>query len=253
MMPQLMFHARNDSGRNPTSSMGDFLLAADTRAWDISHMSSLKQIVQQRLKDTDQNPFEAARRAGLDRYFINDILLGKKQSVRGGNLEKLALALLCDPADLISSSARRPEARVTYSEIVGYAGADPEGRILFSEGQGTGAFAPAPLDASSDARAVLINGYSMPFFAENGSLVWFDRQTPRPRPEMLNQVVIVELATGEVLIKRLQKGTEPDRYNLASLSGPLRENERLKWAAEIISIIPPLHARRVIQQSFETA
>lgn len=211
-------------------------------------MSSLKQIVQKRLAETEQNAFEAARRGGLDRYFINDILLGKKQSVRGNNLDKLAVALLCDPADLIVSSSRRPEARVTYVEIIGSAGADPEGRILFAEGQGTGSYAPAPIDASPDARAVMINGYSMPFFAEHGSLVWFDRQTPQPRPEMLNQVVVVELHTGEVLIKRLQKGSAPGRYNLASLSGPLRENERLRWAAEIISIIPPLHARRVIQQ-----
>ena len=133
-------------------------------------------------------------------------------------------------------------------EIVGYAGADPEGAILFSEGQGTGNFAQAPVDASPEAFAVEISGYSMPFFAEDGSLVWIDGQSPQPRPEMFNQVVVCQLDTGEVLIKRLQKGSEPGKVNLASLAGPLRENVVLDWVAEIIAIIPPLHARRVIQR-----
>lgn len=211
-------------------------------------MSSLKEIVKRRLAETGQNPFEAARRGGLERVFINDILADKKQSVRGANLEKLAKALLCDPADLIPGSNRRAEARISYGEIIGYAGADPEGRILFAEGQGTGDYAPLPVGASQDARAVQINGYSMPFFAEDGAIVWFDRQSAQPTPEMLNQVVVCQLETGEVLIKRLQRGSSAGRYNLASLAGPLREDERLTWVAEIVAIIPPLQARRVIQR-----
>lgn len=211
-------------------------------------MARLKEIVERRLAETGQNPFEAARRGGLDRYFVRDIITGKKQSVRGNNLDKLAQALLCDPADLIPSSSRSDGAHISYREIVGYAGADPEGAILFAEGQGTGNFAPAPVDASTEAFAVEISGYSMPFFAEDGSLVWIDGQSPQPRPEMFNQVVVCQLDTGEVLIKRLQKGSEPGRVNLASLAGPLRENVTLEWVAEIIAIIPPLHARRVIQR-----
>lgn len=211
-------------------------------------MSSLKEIVKRRLEETGQNPFEAARRGNLERVFVSDIITGKKQSVRGANLEKLAKALLCDPADLVTGSGRERGERITYGEIIGYAGADPEGRILFAEGQGTGDYAPMPVGASQNARAVQINGYSMPFFAEDGALVWFDRQTSLPTPDMLNQVVVCQLETGEVLIKRLQRGTSPGRYNLASLSGPLRENERLAWVAEIVAIVPPLQARRVIQR-----
>lgn len=211
-------------------------------------MSGLKQIVERRLAETGQNPFEAARRGDLDRYFIRDILTGKKLSVRGANLEKLARALICDPADLLTGKGAGATSAAIYHEIVGYAGADPEGKILFAEGQGTGDYAPAPPEASPQARAVLINGYSMPFFAENGSLVWFDYQVPQPRPEMLNQVIVAQLDTGEVLIKRLQRGASAGLYNLASLSGPLRENVQLSWVAEIIAVIPPLHAARSIQR-----
>lgn len=148
---------------------------------------------------------------------------------------------------------RSPAKGVDYREILGSAGADPEGTILFAEGQGTGNYAPAPADASPDAVAIEIRGYSMPFFAEDGSLVWIDGQTPQPRPEMFNQVVVCQLDTGEVLIKRLQKGSEPGKVNLASLAGPLRENVTLVWVAEIIAIIPPLHARRVVQRGSVSA
>lgn len=210
-------------------------------------MATLRDIVRKRLEDLGLNPFEAARSNGLERGFINDILQGKKQSVRGANLEKLAIALRVQAEDLIPGRKSGPRS-ADYREIVGYAGADPDGAILFAEGQGTGDFAPAPADASSEAQPIEIKGYSMPFFAEDGSLVWVDGHSPEPRPDMMNQVVVCQLDTGEVLIKRLQKGTEPGKYNLASLSGPLRENVSLRWVAEIISIVPPLHARRVIQR-----
>ena len=132
-------------------------------------------------------------------------------------------------------------------EIVGYAGADPSGAIVFADGHRTGDFVPTPPNASEEAMPILIRGFSMPFFAEDGSIVWIDRQTREPRPEMFNHVVVCQLDTGEVLIKRLQKGTEDGRFNLASFAGPLRENVKLEWVAEITSIIPPLQARRVIQ------
>jgi len=215
---------------------------------DISHMPDLAETIRRRLKDLDRNPFEAARRGGLERGFINDILQGKKRSVRGANLDKVAMGLDMETADLIQPRGTAQPRKSDYREIIGYAGADPEGAILFAEGQGTGDYAPLPADASPDAQPVEIKGYSMPFFAEDGSLVWIDGHSPSPRADMMNQVVVCQLDTGEVLIKRLQKGTEPGKFNLASLSGPLRENVTLAWVAEIISIVPPLHARRVIQR-----
>jgi len=66
---------------------------------------SLKERVEARLADLKRNPFEAARLAGLERGFVNDILAGKKRSVRGENLEKLAIGLDCDPDYLIGRQA----------------------------------------------------------------------------------------------------------------------------------------------------
>lgn len=131
-------------------------------------------------------------------------------------------------------------------EIAGYVGADPEGRILFAQGQGTGDWAPRPPNGSPTARVLEVRGHSMPFFAENGSLIWYDDQHSHPTPEMIGQVVVVQLDTEEVLVKRLLRGSQPGLYDLQSISGPPREDVRLAWVARIVAIIPPLEARRII-------
>jgi len=63
---------------------------------------------------------------------------------------------------------------------------------------------------------------------------------------MLGQVVVVEIETDEVLVKRLLRGSEPGRYDLESLAGPTRHDARLRWAAHITAIIPPFQARRIL-------
>jgi len=61
----------------------------------------------ERLKALNRNPFEAARLGGLDRSFVNDILIGRKPSVRGDNLERLARALDWDSGLLMDAARRR--------------------------------------------------------------------------------------------------------------------------------------------------
>ncbi len=208
---------------------------------------SLKANVERRLHELGINPYEAARRGGLERNFVQDILHERKRTVRGDNLDRLAKGLSCDPSDLIPS-ARRSVDRVEYREVVGYAGADPDGTILFALGQGTGDFAPVPPNGSPTAKCVEIRGHSMPFVAEDGSLVWFDDQKTKPDHEMIGHVVVVQLDTDEVLIKRLLNGSDRGLYDLESLAGPTRHNVRPVWVARIISIIPALEARRIIRR-----
>jgi hypothetical protein len=66
----------------------------------------LQRVVMERLKELNRNPFEAARVGGLDRSFVNDILIGRKRSVRGDNLERLARALDWDSGMLMDASRR---------------------------------------------------------------------------------------------------------------------------------------------------
>lgn len=220
-------------------------MAFGVKLSETSDAMDLKDTVRSRLDELGRSPFEAARRGGLQRHFVNDILAGKKRSVRGDNLARLAQGLDWTVEELLGGASITNDLR----EIVGYVGADPEGVVLFGAGQGTGDFAPAPPYASSSARCLEVRGHSMPFFAEDGSLIWFDDQRAEPDPEMIGHVVVCELDTDEVLVKRLLRGSAPGLYDLESIAGPTRRDARLRWVARITAVIPPLQARRVIVRS----
>ena len=66
----------------------------------------LQRVVMARLRELDRNPFEAARLGGLERSFVNDILIGRKRTVRGKNLDRLARALDWDSRLLIEAAGR---------------------------------------------------------------------------------------------------------------------------------------------------
>jgi hypothetical protein len=56
-------------------------------------MSELRKIVKNRLDELGRNPFDAARIGGLNKHFIDDLLIGKKHTVKETSLGKLAAAL----------------------------------------------------------------------------------------------------------------------------------------------------------------
>lgn len=137
--------------------------------------------------------------------------------------------------------------------ILGYVGANPEGTVLFAHGQGSYDTVPPPPNGSLTARALEVRGHSMPFFAEDGAVIYFDNQTSTPGPELLGHVVVVELDTDEVLVKRLLRGSRKGLYDLESIAGPTRRDARLRWVATISAIVPPLEARKLINRSTAAA
>jgi phage repressor protein C with HTH and peptisase S24 domain len=97
----------------------------------------LKDRVEHRLRDLGINAFEAARRGELERGFVNDILNGKKQSVRGNNLARLARALEVPPEfllleDYALTGATRPSVAFPRSDTVQV----PEYDVRLSAGGG---------------------------------------------------------------------------------------------------------------------
>lgn len=134
----------------------------------------------------------------------------------------------------------------TLRPIVGRVGADPDGRILYAEGQTTGDYAPAPPGGSDEAVAVEVAGHSMRGVADDGSLIYYEERRDPPTQDMLGHVVVVGLPGGEVLIKRLLRGSRKNLFDLESIAGPTRSDTRVEWAAHIVAIIPPAAARRII-------
>jgi SOS-response transcriptional repressor LexA len=131
--------------------------------------------------------------------------------------------------------------------VLGRVGADTEGTVLFATGQGAGDLAPLPPGGSKKAVALLIAGHSMRGLADDGGLIYFEDQRSAPSPDMLGQVVVVETADDEVLVKRLLRGSRAGLYDLESIRGPTRRDCKLRWAAHITAIIPPHQARKILR------
>ena len=146
-----------------------------------------------------------------------------------------------------ASGPMKPAAEGGLVPIIGAVGADPEGVVLLALGQGSNDFVPIPPGGSELSRALRVAGHSMPGLADDGALIYFEYQQTPPTPDMLGQVVVVELDTDEVLVKRLLRGSKAGRYDLESLAGPTRRDAKIRWAAHITAIIPPWQARRIIQ------
>ena len=145
------------------------------------------------------------------------------------------------------SGAMQPPALSGYVAVVGRVGANPEGLVLFATGHEPGDLAPIPPGGTDQARALLVVGHSMRGIADDGALIYFEDQRSAPSPDMLGNVVVVELDTDEVLVKRLLRGSRAGVYDLESIAGPTRQDARVRWAAHITAIIPPYQARRIIR------
>lgn len=133
--------------------------------------------------------------------------------------------------------------------VIGHVGANPDGTVLFAHGQDPAELAPIPPGGTDRARALKVVGHSMRGVADQGALIYFEDQRTPPTPDMLGHVVVVETDTDEVLVKRLLRGSRPDRFDLESVAGPTRHDARLRWAAHITAIIPPFQARRILQSA----
>lgn len=64
---------------------------------------SLRNLIEARLRLTGRNPHQAARMGGLERSFVRDLLSGKKETVRGDNVRRLAIALDVDEREIMSA------------------------------------------------------------------------------------------------------------------------------------------------------
>ena len=146
------------------------------------------------------------------------------------------------------ASSGASEGGAPRAPLIGRVGADPGGEVLLAGGQAPPEFAPLPPGGTERAVALRVSGHSMRGLADDGALIYFEDQRTPPSPDMLGQVVVVELDTGEVLVKRLLRGASPGRFDLESVAGPTRRDARLRWAAHITAIVPPWQARRILIQ-----
>jgi len=124
-------------------------------------------------------------------------------------------------------------------QIVGYVGAGaaiyPYDDMAHGDGFGT---VERPPFVKGKAVAVEVRGDSLIPVAEDGwRLIYAGEQTIL-EDEVLNHLCVVKLVDGRTLVKRLVRGSRPQRYHLVSTNAPLIEDAEVEWAAKVKAIIP---------------
>lgn len=133
-------------------------------------------------------------------------------------------------------------------EIAGYAGAGPDGSVLFAESHENFGYVPAPIDASADAKALEVRGDSMYGLANDGWLLFYDEKT-EPREEYIGEPCACWLPDGRVLIKIPERARTPGLFDLISTNAPPLRDQVVESMALITDIKPRRAAQRYIRRN----
>ena len=165
----------------------------------------LKVRVAERLEALGKKPIPTATAAGLGRDSITDILSGKKRSVRGDTLAKLAEALETTAEYLLGNSIPAPAPRgVRTIPVISWVAAgtlsDPATQI--PEGTETIEISGLP---AGDYFATRVSGDSMDRFSPPGSLILVNRA----ETDLIRGRRYIFSLRGETTYKRWEP--DPDR------------------------------------------
>lgn len=203
-------------------------------------------------EDRGWSQTELGRKANQSQSAISAWEQGEREPGRDV-VAKLANALGVDVRSLELEDFNEGEGHMV--PIIGTVGADPSGLVIRTANQAEYDSVPMPTGGTSASVALLVDGHSMGKIIEDGSLIYFENQETPPSPDLLGEKVVVQLAgegdetsDPDVLVKILRRGNKPDRYDLESINGPTLHDVRVRWAAEIIQIVPPRQTKRLLKR-----
>lgn len=121
--------------------------------------------------------------------------------------------------------------------LVGYVGAGSEAHF-YADGDTQLGQAKMPPGGSERTVAVRVRGDSLgaPF---DGWIIYYDTRRDPPTDDLLGQICVVGLPSGQVLVKQLMRGRLPGRYDLWSVNAAPRTDEAVEWAALVTAMLPP--------------
>jgi transcriptional regulator with XRE-family HTH domain len=123
--------------------------------------------------------------------------------------------------------------------VVGYVGAGAEVIPYDDYARGDGMdYVERPAFITGQAIAVEVKGHSLWPVAEDGWRLVYTGQQSMLEDEVLNRLCVVQLTDGRMLVKRVAKGSMPQRYHLISTNAPIIEDVEIQWAARVKAIIP---------------
>ena len=184
------------------------------------------------------NQAEMAKRIGVEqpsisRYEKNtsvpdDNVLSKYSSLSGHSLSELRYG-----------KSTRGSRRV---KVVGHVGAGEAVMPIDDHAKGAGESAPFPegISPTESLVAVRIKGQSMRPLRDGWTLYYTRDQDQGVPDDCLNQLCVVGLEDGQILVKELRRGYQKNRFNLHSCTAgvEVKEDQHVVWAAKVLSIRP---------------
>ncbi|WP_176223170.1 S24/S26 family peptidase [Aurantimonas sp. 22II-16-19i] len=235
---------------NNTASVNGNLTAFAGRDERFEYRPMLNDVlarVQKRLEVVGLSASAASKRAGLSKDAIRNMRRAIEKEGREGvstrTIAALAPVLQTTTGWLLSEEGPE-DSNEDLIPIIGRAGAATDGAIAYADGQSHFGHVPRPRGSSANTVAIEIHGGSMGYLAD-GSIVLYSDRHALPLPDMIGQVIVVGLYDGQVLLKRLLRGSEPGLFDLESINGPTLSDRRVEWFSHVDFIIPPWRASQM--------
>lgn len=123
--------------------------------------------------------------------------------------------------------------------VVGYVGAGAAVMPFDDYANGDGMdHIERPSFVQGRAVAVEVRGDSLLPVAEDGWRLIYTGEQTMMEEQVLNRLCVVKLLDGRMLVKRIVRGSQPQRYHLLSTNAPIIEDVEVEWAARVTAIIP---------------
>ncbi|RKQ68974.1 phage repressor protein C with HTH and peptisase S24 domain [Litorimonas taeanensis] len=91
----------------------------------------------------------------------------------------------------------------------------------------------APFNVPENAAALLIKGDSMYPEMDDGDILVYSPHAPFELENCLGRRCVIHTADGQILVKRLKRGSRKGLFNLHSANAPLMENIEITWAGRV--------------------
>lgn len=120
--------------------------------------------------------------------------------------------------------------------LVGHVGAGSEAHF-YADGDGNLGWAKMPSNGSESTVAVRVRGDSLgaPF---DGWVIYYDERRDPPTDDLVGELCVVGLPSGQVLVKKLMRGRVAGHYDLWPVVGAPQTDQVVEWAALVINMIP---------------
>lgn len=95
-----------------------------------------------------------------------------------------------------------------------------------------------PPGALATTSAIAVEGNSMRGIADDGWLIFFDHEQRPPGPGLIGKLCVLQLKSGDILIRTLQPGRKKAHYDLESPAEQTLRDQKVVWAAPVTWIKP---------------